>query len=360
MRRLNALLRKERGASAVIFGLLLVPLIGTLAISVDVGGLYAEKAQLQNGADAAALAVAYECAVDNDCTGSGTIASGYAAANALDGFTTSFAPTFPAPQTVRVDVETENSDGSDGLRHPFAAVLGFDATTVPAHAVAIYGAPSAGNVIPLALSYCDFAEAETGELTMVEYDQNKTCNGPDGKPIMGGFGWLDQGSGECLAYVDLEDGTVGSDPGIDPPQNCESLLQALQNATTPEERTVYLPIYKCSSDPEDADCSNGINGQHGEFVIWQFAAFEVTGWMFSGVGNALMYNPDPNAPGCAANNGGGGGPGGGGGNQGGGGANNNNCRGIQGFFKEYISLEQFAEISTTPSGTGLTAVKLID
>jgi len=203
----------------------------------------------------------------------------------------------------------------------------------------------------------------------VQYDQNKTCNGPEGKPIMGGFGWLDQGSGECLAYVDLEDGTVGSDPGLDPPKNCDSLLHGLQNATTPEERTIYLPIYKCNSDPEDADCSNGINGQHGEFVIWQFAAFEVTGWMFSGVGNALMYNPDPNAPGCTANNSGtpgGGGPKGGnqgGGNQGGnpgGGSNNNNCRGIQGFFKDYISLEAFAALSTTPSGTGLTAVKLID
>lgn len=371
MRRLMAGLRKERGASAVIFGLLLVPLFGMLAISVDVGGLYAEKAQLQNGADAAALAVAYQCAVDaGACTGSSAIASQYAAANALDGFTTSLTPTIDRDvQTVQVDVHTENEDSSDGLKHPFAALLGFDSTTVPARAIAIYGRPTAGNVIPLALSYCDFNASASGQLTLIQYDQNKTCTGPEGQPIEGGFGWLDQGQDECLAYIDLDDATVGSDPGLDPPQNCETLLERLRNATTPAERTVYLPIYKCNPDLAEDGCSNGSNGQQGEFIIWQFAAFEVTGWMFSGVGSDLMYNPDPDAPGCDANPGGAN-PGSGnqgGGNQGGGkkdesgdapAGDGNNCRGIQGKFTKYVSLEQFAKISATPSVTGLTGVAL--
>ncbi len=52
----------ERGASAVLFGLLLIPLLGFGGIAVDVGALYAEKAELQNGADAAALEVAIACA----------------------------------------------------------------------------------------------------------------------------------------------------------------------------------------------------------------------------------------------------------------------------------------------------------
>ena len=48
MRRLIRRARGERGASAVLFGLLLIPLIGFGGIAVDVGALYAEKAQLQN------------------------------------------------------------------------------------------------------------------------------------------------------------------------------------------------------------------------------------------------------------------------------------------------------------------------
>ena len=44
----------ERGAASVIVAIVLVVLMGCAALAVDVGAMYAEKAQLQNGADAAA------------------------------------------------------------------------------------------------------------------------------------------------------------------------------------------------------------------------------------------------------------------------------------------------------------------
>ena len=44
MRRLIRRGQRERGASAVLFGLLLIPLLGFGGIAVDVGALYAEKA----------------------------------------------------------------------------------------------------------------------------------------------------------------------------------------------------------------------------------------------------------------------------------------------------------------------------
>ena len=58
-------LADERGATAVIFALLLVPMLGFAAIAVDVGALYAERARLQVAADAAAIAVAQDCSRGN-------------------------------------------------------------------------------------------------------------------------------------------------------------------------------------------------------------------------------------------------------------------------------------------------------
>jgi Flp pilus assembly protein TadG len=46
----------ERGAISVIVAILLVTLLGFVAIAVDVGVIYSERAQLQNGADASAIA----------------------------------------------------------------------------------------------------------------------------------------------------------------------------------------------------------------------------------------------------------------------------------------------------------------
>ena len=67
MQRLTARLRRrlegERGATAVVFALLLVPMLGFAAIAVDIGALYAEKARLQVAADAAAIAVVIIAAV---------------------------------------------------------------------------------------------------------------------------------------------------------------------------------------------------------------------------------------------------------------------------------------------------------
>ena len=69
MQRLTLALRRrlhgERGATAVMFALLLVPMLGFTAIAVDVGALYAERARLQVGADAAAIAVAQDCSRGN-------------------------------------------------------------------------------------------------------------------------------------------------------------------------------------------------------------------------------------------------------------------------------------------------------
>ena len=56
--------RDERGATAVLIVLLIIPMLGFGALAFDVSAQHAEKTQLQHGADAAALAIALSCGED--------------------------------------------------------------------------------------------------------------------------------------------------------------------------------------------------------------------------------------------------------------------------------------------------------
>jgi len=64
-------LRNDDGSIAIIVAIVMVVLLGMATLVVDVGRLYVERRQLQNGADAAALAVAVDCA-HGSCAGSGS------------------------------------------------------------------------------------------------------------------------------------------------------------------------------------------------------------------------------------------------------------------------------------------------
>jgi hypothetical protein len=120
---------------------------------------------------------------------------------------------------------------------------------------------------------------------------------------------------------------------------------------------VLLPIYQCNQDPNDNDCSNGIQGQNGVFDIYSFASFLITGWVFPG-----ESNPDPAAPACdggsapSPGNGNGKGKGNGSGSPA---PNGNNCMGIQGSFVEWVG---FSDLEVDPNGVnlGTTLVKLIN
>lgn len=329
MRRLRRRLREERGATAVLVALLMIPLIGCLAISVDVGSLYGERAQLQNGADAAAIAVATSCAKHlPSCASPQSIATSFADQNALDGASTALAPTFPNNHTVTVSVQTLNTDGSNGASHPFATLLGFGATTVHASASAEWGSPSAAAVLPLSMAYCDFSGSTFGVRTLVQYNETKPCKGPTGQPIAGGFGWLDQLPGQCLSFIDLAQPDVGSSPGNSPPTNCDSIFATLKG------QTVLIPIYDCSHSLNSGNCSNGVNGQKGIFHIYSFAAFTITGWRLTG-GNSILNSPDPLSPACSGS-----------------------CRGIQGYFQQYVDSAAAANWDIGGPSLGLNIVRL--
>jgi Flp pilus assembly protein TadG len=269
LRRLDG----ERGATAVIFALLLVPMLGFAAIAVDVGALYAERARLQVAADAAAIAVAQDCSRGN-C--GDMLATAQSLVTANDGEGTAAHPVLSSdPLSVSVT-------GSTPKEHWFAPVLGYESTAVSATAVVGWGAPSEGTaVLPLTFSWCSF-KAQTGgglpSTTTVQKifltksaEEGSSCAGPSGNVVPGGFGFVVTDPGTCEVTSALEQ-QLTSSPGISPPSGCETTDFAAWVG-----RTVLLPLFDQFGD----------TGSGAWYRVYGYAAFKLTGYDFGG-----QYNTD--------------------------------------------------------------------
>ena len=129
-------MRDERGAVGVVVAILMVPLIGFAAVSIDVAAMYAERQQLQTGADAGALAIAQDCG-RGACTASAGTAQTFATSNLQHASSTATVTALSATQvTVR----------NTGVKqHLFAPVLGIDSSTITASATAAWGSPIGGH-----------------------------------------------------------------------------------------------------------------------------------------------------------------------------------------------------------------------
>ncbi|WP_299954482.1 pilus assembly protein TadG-related protein [uncultured Modestobacter sp.] len=148
-------LADERGAVAVLVALMLVPLLGFAAIAVDVASLYADREQLRNAADSAALAVATDCA-RGACANPVATASSALTANA--GAADAAGATLRTPD-VALTGNTVTVTVSADQAHWFAPVLGIDSTRVTATATATWRAMSTGVAqLPLAISWCEYRE----------------------------------------------------------------------------------------------------------------------------------------------------------------------------------------------------------
>jgi Flp pilus assembly protein TadG len=272
MQRLISRLRRrttdERGATAVVFALVLVPVLGFAAIAVDIGALYAEKARLQVAADAAAIAVAQDCSRGN-C--GDMLATAQALITANDGEGTASYPVLSSdPLSVTVT-------GSTPQEHWFAPVLGLDSTAVSATAEVGWGSPSRGTaVLPLTFSVCSFY-AQTGGQMPTDQDPAQVvklsksaglpgCTGPSGNVVPGGFGFLvtDDGTCEVTSAIDQ---TMMSSTGNTPPSGCDQVDFAGYVG-----HTVLLPIFD----------EYGGTGSNAWYRVLGYAAFTLTGYDFGG------------------------------------------------------------------------------
>lgn len=321
MRRLNGRQMEERGAISVVVALLLVALLGFTAIAVDVGMLYSEKAQLQNGADASALLVAQKCAkndTDAACSSTSAPAAAVASSNALDGQSN--------VKSLAVDKVNRLASATVGAQEQgkepnkvtlfFARALGMASTEVNASSIGTWGSPKAGRTaFPLAFSVCQVKDSIGGALQLLQdhgVNQNADClYGPSGATVEGGFGWLVQDTGVCGGNIDLDVNEGGSDPGNNAPNNCTATLQKwVDEITAGRDITVLLPVYTSVTG----------TGNGAVYHLIAFAAFKVTGWKFTGNNDAPLsfQNKAPYVSSALSCDG--------------------NCRGIIGSFVKYTSL----------------------
>ncbi|UOY03078.1 pilus assembly protein TadG-related protein [Blastococcus sp. PRF04-17] len=264
--RLSRRLGDERGATAAVFALILVPVLGFAAIAVDVGALYAEKARLQVAADAAAIAVAQDCSRGN-CGDMLATAQALITANNGEG-----TAEYPVLSTDPLSVTVT---GSTPKEHWFAPVLGHDATAVSATAEVGWGSPSRGTaVLPLTFSWCAFRAQTGGGLPsgttehVVKLSKSAglpDCTGPSGNVVPGGFGFLaTDGSCEVTSSLDQE---MTSSTGNTPPSGCDQADFAAHVG-----RTVLLPIFD----------EFGGTGSNAWYRVYGYAAFTLTGYDFGG------------------------------------------------------------------------------
>jgi putative Flp pilus-assembly TadE/G-like protein len=305
--------RDDRGAIAVLVAVLVAGgvLLGAGALVIDVGEIYQNRAELQNGADAGALAVAKTCVL---ATCDPTVATSYADLNASQltggaaavdlvcgtgigpclGTTGAITDCLPAPVGVDgyVDVHTSTLTSSGSTTLPPVFALG-QRTTVRACSQAAWGPPAAARVTALTVSACAWGRATSNGTSYAppvpppaaSFDQvlplngtgSQGCSGgPAGSPTAGDFGWT-LGNGSCSQAVSGPRYSGGIGPVS---AGCQNVLAAARANQTP----IYIPVYtSVAADPDnDGDASTPVGSDddfdQAVYTLDGFAVFVVTGY----------------------------------------------------------------------------------
>jgi len=307
-------LSDERGASAVLFALLLVPILGFAAVAVDIGSLYAEHSRLQVAADAAAIAVAQDCSRGN-C--GDMLATARAMVVANDGAAGAAQPVLSSvPLSVSVT-------GRTPVRHWFAPILGYDSTAVSASATVGWGGPSRGTaVLPLTFSWCEFRQQTGGGLPsgstvrtiyFTKTSNTTGCTGPSNNVVPGGFAYLDTDPGKCAATTGLG-GRWMSSTGNSVPSVCSTA-----DLSKWVGQTVLLPLFDDS----------GLTGSNAWYRVYGYAAFKLTGYSLGG-----QYNTTPKP--CTGND-----------------------RCLSGYFTRFVELSDAWNYSPDAPQLGASILRLI-
>jgi Flp pilus assembly protein TadG len=305
---LRPLGRDERGVIGVLVAMMFGAgvLTGIGALVIDAGQLFQERAELQNGADAAALAIAKSCATGT-CTPALSATYANANASALTGKTAASlvcgsgtlgacpavtgaqtdCPAAPAGGLSYVDVRTSTklSGGSLLLPAVFAkSLLGngsYTGTTVKACAQAAWGGPTSANTAAFAISACswdswtttgtNFAPAPPTvpsstfdhQINLANLGNSTSCAGEAaGSDGAGAFGWALDQTGTCGIFTNTA--TFPADTGASAGSTCHTFLIAAQAS----RKAIFLPVYGNTTG----------TGSNTVFTLKGFAAFVITGY----------------------------------------------------------------------------------
>jgi len=311
----------EAGAVTVVVALMISGvLLGMGALVIDVGALYSERRELQNGADFAALTVAGDCAVNvvACATTSASTAQTYADANANDSKATvdgvcgtatglvactggklgpwDCSATVPSGKYVQVRTSTKTAGSNTVLPPILSRTLvgnsGDAGHQVRACARATFGGLGSYEGFAVTISYCEWNAATANgtvfappppyaaPFTAVAPFERvlklhttagvPTCGGGNpGWNMPGGFGWLDDAApADCQTTVNAG-GVYGGNPGVSGSNACKDALAA---AWTSRSAVVYIPIF---------DGTLG-SGGGATYHLKGFAAFVITGYSLPG------------------------------------------------------------------------------
>jgi Flp pilus assembly protein TadG len=309
----------ERGAVSVIVAITLVVLLGFGAMAVDVAMMYAERAQLRNGADAAALAVAQKCAKsasDPNCTDTSSLASSLANSNANDGLSNVKSIALnTTSRTVTATIGSQEAGHAPNQVSLFLArALGFNTTEVNAPSTVGWGSPVKGpTAFPITVSICQ-VRGQTDVLQLLRLHgtgANPGCfYGPSGAAVEGGFGGLRQDANSCGAVIDIATAQANGDTGNNPPPHCEDTLNSwAADMNAGKDVVILLPIFNKVTG----------TGTNAVFGLTTFAAFKVAGWKVGNPGLPYTFrNRTPDVPAAMECR--------------------EPCRGIIGSFVKYVSL----------------------
>jgi hypothetical protein len=302
---LRLLGRDDRGAVGVLVAVLITGgvLLGIGALVIDVGQIYQSRAELQNGADAGALAVAKSCASGSCNTtlaqpvttpnttvltrnhlGTDQVAVVTCSQSSCPPSPIIGCPKAPSGGAGYVDVLTS----AIKLPPVFARLLRgnskYPGTDVKACAQAEWGAPSSANTIAFTVSACTWdADTKQGFAPPPPYPPNpassfdqviqlhtKTSNTgcptePSGADAPGNFGWTDD-SGNC--NVPISGGSYGGNTGTSVSQDCADVIyNDWLNKTL-----IFVPVYTIV----------GGTGTNSTYTLKGFAAFVITGYNLPG------------------------------------------------------------------------------
>ncbi len=186
--RPRALHRQERGQVFWLVVALMAVIGGAIAFAVDIGSYATDRRNLQNAADAIALAASGDLP---DQALAQAAANQWAVKNGIDPTSMTVTiipqslPSEPNPK-VRVRLEREHE-------FSFARLIGINSATVETTATAIKTSPAGGNgVIPLSVTEEALAGITYGQEVVLKYDANNITQGNTSPLRIDG-----PGSGNC-------------------------------------------------------------------------------------------------------------------------------------------------------------------
>jgi Flp pilus assembly protein TadG len=278
----------QSGGVAVIVAIMLFLLFGVGALVLDVGNLYWERRQLQNAADAAALAAAQDLVQGAAGETAYATAQEYAAANNSRGAHVLPDEFIVTSEKVTVTARTGDNAG-DRLPSILSSVLGVADYATSARAAAAWDREvGGGRTIPITLCQENWDHFTQGGTVLpsgthiIRFAQGKGLNADEhdadcgnpgvtgNNPYPGGFGFLSRDA-DCMATT-TEDNLFPGIPGNntnEPHSECsEKELFEMLRGIIDRGETVLIPIFYDWQD----------QGTNGKFMVVGYAGFTLEGY----------------------------------------------------------------------------------